>query len=473
LCNQNNGNFSADIDILPSASIAITQGRPLKAAGNSFSATPNGVDYRNSGTDLITYYYYTAILAQNPTPVANVYKIGIDVAQIGCEIPDDVQLSDNDNIADIKSAYLIKKSTFAAALSNYQSLLDGGNTSGLLSQVQSATSSNAGSLKNILLSASPYLSESVLVPAFNRSDIFSTQTRYDLLAANPDVLKSGDMMYQVEHHEQPLSGVQIANLYQARQSSTARTGSAADLAWKGLEKDVLVHHGLSLLIADSIQNFTAIREWLGYLGSFVANLNIADTYLAEGNTSAWQQQLSSMTANGLSAEEITDLAAYTDYHTIILNAAAQQRNLTMLTPNEVSQLNTIALAHNRYVNSIVRNFLEAYYGYHFETADSADRLDTAPKNSKGISDEAKKEGQIVFVYPNPADGAVTFDISGDDISSKTIEVYNSFGRLVLTQTVTAGQYTLNCKSAGLTSGFYQYRLIQSGAILQSGKFIIR
>ncbi len=145
----------------------------------------------------------------------------------------------------------------------------------------------------------------------------------------------------------------------------------------------------------------------------------------------------------------------------------------MLTSNEVSQLNTIALAHNRYVNSIVRNFLEAYYGYHFDAADSADRLDTAPKNSKGISGEAKKEGQIVFVYPNPADEAVTFDISGDDISSKTIEVYNSFGRLVLTQTVTTGQYTLNCKSAGLTSGFYQYRLIQSEAILQSGKFIIR
>lgn len=137
---------------------------------------------------------------------------------------------------------------------------------------------------------------------FLRSDILSTQQRYNLLYTNPDVLKSGDFMQLVYASSQPLSTSQIQSLQQARYTSTARTTEEAALDQAGSLKNDAITQGLAILLADTITDYAALREWWGYRNSFESGLDIADSYLAQQNTAVWQQTVTALNNGKLTAE---------------------------------------------------------------------------------------------------------------------------------------------------------------------------
>jgi hypothetical protein len=281
-------------------------------------------------------------------------------------------------------------------------------------------------------------------------------------------------MEMVSQSEQPLSESQISSLKAISLSSTPRTYAQAEVSMNGLNKDMIVHSVISTLLSDSNQNFVALRTWLGYLNSFVAALNIADTYQAEGNITGWQQQVAAMATGAYTSTELSDLANYVTFHTILQNAQAQGRNVTMLNPTEVAQINTIALTNNQYVSGITKAFLEIYYGYTYPSAynmgENIERSENQPQTPTAAPLNTTK---ILSVYPNPAGETIVFELTDNKTSNGKIELYDTFGRLVFAEIIAGKSLLLNTHAAGMPLGLYQYRLTQNGAVLQSGKIIIR
>jgi hypothetical protein len=432
------------------------------------------VDYSNLGGELINYYHFGSA-QETPNPVQNVNKITSDQNLPNCTIPPIDGLSEIGNdLVKAQTEYLQKKILFDNSKASLTSLLDGGNTTNLLSQINLASSSNGSSLNTTLMGISPYLSESVLEAAFKRSDIFSTTTRFNLLYANPDVLKSKSFMEMVSQSEQPLSESQISSLKAISLSSTPRTYAQAEVSMNGLNKDMIVHSVISTLLSDSNQNFVALRTWLGYLNSFVADLHIADTYQAEDNITGWQQQVAAMATGAYTSTELSDLANYVTFHTILQNAQAQGRNVTMLNPTEVAQINTIALTNNQYVSGITKAFLEIYYGYTYPSAyNMGEKIERSENQPQTPTAAPLNTTKILSVYPNPAGETIVFELIDNKTSNGKIELYDTFGRLVFAEIIAGKSLLLNTHAAGMPLGLYQYRLTQNGAVLQSGKIIIR
>ena len=82
--------------------------------------------------------------------------------------------------------------------------------------------------------------------------------------------------------------------------------------------------------------------------------------------------------------------------------------------------------------------------------------------SAGIK-EAKTYKNLITVYPNPANGQVTFSSNSFNIS--TIELYNRYGTLVKNSLFTNKKSTINLD--GLASGIYVYMVKDKHGVMSA------
>ena len=475
LCNESSDHttpFGTNIHINSEATIQRNQGSASNPAGNEFSHTY--LDYQNGGPDIVNYFYYTGSAKQNPTANSS------GIITFGFPNPPKCTPTfsgSGDDLVTLDEQYALQQSEYAVALGIYQALMDGGNTTGLLSTVQTAHANGADALKNTLLGLSPYLSETVLSAAFHRFDIFSNQSRYELLLANPDVLKSGAFMALVSGSDHPLSEAQLQALRDAIYTSTARTNAEAALSELNQLKSATIRQAVHILQSDSIAHYAALRTWWGRNNGFESSLLIADSYLAEQNKSAWQQQVNTMSSSALTTEQATDLANYSTLQGILFAAALEGRYHNDLNVGEVGMVEAIAMANNRHVSRTAKNLLEWYYGYTFSGSEAQrpEDEDVASEDALGKVSQAVQP-DLIRVHPNPADQEVIFEWSDKPVTLRQapiLTVFDSFGQRIAVRTMSGSQIRIHVVESGLHSGMYFYTLSDGSVNLQTGKFIVR
>ncbi len=85
-------------------------------------------------------------------------------------------------------------------------------------------------------------------------------------------------------------------------------------------------------------------------------------------------------------------------------------------------------------------------------------------------DQLLATGQHLTIYPNPFDHFVTFDFSNSITAPLTIQLWNSIGQLVKTETCrSCDQVTFERRS--LPAGMYVYSISSKNGIVTSGKII--
>lgn len=212
LCNTHNNPGSVSIPNGPydfyvpiDGTLALNQGSTSKSAGNVFTGntTPAGADYNNSG-NVITYFYYQNDQAQNPDNNIGLEPIGVleqpDCSSLGVFDP-----QTPNQVTGLLAQYLTLKD-------EYDDLLDDGDTGGLQQAVTNANSTTGKTLKPQLLSISPYLSAAVLAAVHENATAFTQTDRYNILSANPDALKDGDLRNLIETSPVKLSQTYRQNL---------------------------------------------------------------------------------------------------------------------------------------------------------------------------------------------------------------------------------------------------------------------
>jgi len=82
------------------------------------------------------------------------------------------------------------------------------------------------------------------------------------------------------------------------------------------------------------------------------------------------------------------------------------------------------------------------------------------------------EVQKVNIYPNPFHSFLTIEINDSfEINNTQIILYDAFGKQVKKAVVSKTTTTL--ETSGLTSGFYLYKIISNGKIIQTGKLLAK
>ena len=156
----------------------------------------------------------------------------------------------------------------------------------------------------------------------------------------------------------------------------------------------------------------------------------------------------------------------------MLNADAAGRSAANLNTAELTNVESIALANNRYVSRLAKNLLEEFYGYTFGG-------NLAPESAERSQPDARETSQNagispLRVYPNPADQEITFEwMTGQPDKDAVLTISDAYGQYSHTFVINSPVLRIQPPAERMRPGLYYYTLKNKNAVLQNGKFIVR
>lgn len=356
----------------------------------------------------------------------------------------------------------------ADSLSNEHSLLvDAGDTEALNTDVQDSWPDETMEVRQELLDASPYLSDTVMISAAEKEDVLPNSILTEILVENPQSAKSTDVMNAVDsrntlltqsQYDQVMQGKLIAGLKEKLESQLSAAGSKRELALKNL---VMAWHLDTLINArDSIVTLLQNEDRLSAKYALVeARLNTGDTVSAN---SVYQ-----------SIDTDFDLNSKEHFYWQQYNNWLNYRKKQLASGKPVSEPNSLQLIslYQLYGNTenqlkaTIRNLLR--YSDTLTYEEPYMLIDTSLKQSKviyrAVGNNGNKNNELL-VYPNPARTYLIIDYSqlNFDNFPVLLNIYTINGKIKETRLLsinigfkvidirmwTPGTYIVSLKSRG-------------------------
>lgn len=475
------GNNQRDLMVLQEdghGDIQPLQGTPGLSAGNTFR--DSDFQIYNDGDTPITYYYNSNNPNESPSTslVYNVYlngqaKSNLCLSHYG-NGPVDKSAQEKEALA---SEYLAAYSAYLNLKQLYDSRIDGGSTPAQLSDINAATPADMWELRARLLGLSPYVSKQVLAAAADRNDVFTDPVLFEILAANPDELRSDSLISYLENKEHPLPDYMISLLRQIAGGTTARTALMAEMNRLGHEYSLAAGDIVRSNLNDTVANPTELRNWLGSLNDIAADRMVISSYLHEGDsTSAFT--LASMLPElyGLQGGQLEDHAGYMLLLQLYQTLKRTGRTVYELTETETAVVDSIVENGAGVSRVMARSLQEQVTGVMTETCLDLEEPELpVGDRSKAFVDEGSMNKAVGFtasLSPNPATTWAVVDYTLPSRMSKaTVVLTNTLGVTVMTAELDGnhGQKVLDLRS--LPVGVYLYT-IRCGSYMETGKLVV-
>jgi Secretion system C-terminal sorting domain len=319
------------------------------------------------------------------------------------------------------------------------SLMDGGDTDGLLTEINGATSLNAGQVVQNLLNRSPWLSTQVLTAAINKKQVLTENSVVQILNANPDGLREAEVrsLVQSSFNQTVADGI-LAN-------SGTQTARTAKELLVGQYRATMLRKA-DLLIQDILKDTTEIdvpllRTWLANKQSLEADYAIVASYLSEGDFVTASQKLDDIPLTySLDTEGLAEHGYFSDLADLWQDAHTNGRTMAELDQTGISGVQHIADNSQRRAGAVAQGIMNTWYGGHYRVVPvlpggegQQGLMAPSPGNS------ATPAANYLSVFPNPARGSVYFywnlpegtenaTISITDLQGKVLEVLEIIGQ---------------------------------------------
>lgn len=484
-CNSNTGN-SVDFIVTTDdpqnpPQIRTHQGTMEMEAGNAFSTNVQTEGhFKNTGTQVINYFYNT----NPPTDYTPWYVVPIDDAgENTCPShyggggsgggsgkslvlsPSEKLLAEQDfvdNLADYNNVEAL-----------FNNLKDGGNTEALKTEVEMSWPQDMLELRAELLGKSPHLSKDVLMTAADKTDVLPESVLFEILSANPDELRKGELISYLENKEQPLPEYMISILRQLAGGITYKTILLQEMAKYNAAKTNAAYDLIRSCLNDTISDYVYLRNWLDNLSNINADMQIVSTYLAEGNYTSAQAMLDMIP--GLYELEGEKLTEYNDYKSLTemqINWQKQGWTVFELDSAEVATLIGFAENSNGKASVAAQGILEFAHGYNY--CNCLPLNDTSAwKSTPAFSLESIADNSLfIEASPNPASTWVGFEYKLPVYAGEAIlQVTDVKGNLITVFTLTNKQGQQVWDIRNIETGVYLYTL-KAGGLSKSGKLIV-
>ena len=358
-------------------------------------------------------------------------------------------------------------------------MINGGDTEGEISDIQSATPSDMWQLRSQLLGHSPYLTNEVLISMLGRDDVFPQSVYFEVLASNPDELKNDTLFNYLQNMNNPLPDYMIGLLRQMADGVTARTAMESQMAHYSQKYRQAASDIIRSILCDSIIDQTLLVGWLGNMYDLESDREIVSIYLEEDNyTDAIALANMLPTLYGLVGD---DLAEHNDY-LVLLNLYrvlnVDERNTMQLDSTERATVEYIADFGTGTPQAMAKSIMMGAYGYRYN--DCPDELDLdIPINGRGNADSSiigadldKAMGFSLVVSPNPATTWIAVDYTLPVGATKAqMRIINALGVTIAAYDLQGDQSQKVLDLRDLSDGVYTY-LVQCGKYSQTGKLVI-
>ena len=476
ICNKNENN-TYDFHIWGGANILQFQGNSNKPAGNTFSDNALSNFWNANSSDLLLYYWYSGDQNQYPDEVNNVQPIPTSIentcpSHYGGIDDISVLLSEDEKIQS-EQVYLQNLADYNGVKGLYDGLVDGGNTETLKTEVETSWPNDMWGLRAELLSKSPHLSMEVLIETSDKTDVFPESVIFEIMAANPDALRKGELIKHLETKEDPLPTYMIDMLKQIATGVTYKTVLENQLSLYSTEMIKAVYDIVRSNLADTVDNITELRNWIDKIGGINAKKQIISSYLQEGDFSTALLLANNLPSLfNLSEEELTEHNYYMEMLNLYNIMDQQGRNIFQLDSLEISNLSAIADNSIGIAGVYAKNILSFAYGYEF--CDCPYVMDSDGLKSSSAINNGKTVDDLfdINVTPNPASDWVAFNFTLPKIAGNPqITISNATGKTVkeIYLNESKGQIIWDTRDVG--SGIYLYKVTANG-YSKSGKIII-
>jgi hypothetical protein len=479
-CNTNKGNNN-DFRVFKredGGDIQQQQGSYTMPAGNTFDAATYHFD--NQGDHTILYYYNDTAAGQAPNG-AQVNRVSLQSTQNVNPCNTHYGGGSVDRSASEKAAlasdYLTAHTAYLSLKQLYESRIDGGSTPTQVADINAATPSDMWQLRARLLGISPYVSTEVLTAAADRDDVFTDPVLFEILAANPDELRSDSLISYLENKNNPLPSYMVNLLRQIASGVTART--ALESQMNQLQHDYSIAAGdiIRSNLYDSVANPNELRTWLGNMNDIAADRMVISSYLQEGDsTSAFTLANMLPELYGLEGDRLTDHSGYMQLIQLYQSLNSSGRTVYEMTENETAMVDSIAENGIGVSRELARNLTEQVLGTIMETC-----LDPGIPNPGGggrgsaiieAPSVNQATGFAVSIGPNPATTWTEVDYTLPFNKSKgSFIVTNALGTVMVSAELEgrSGKKILDLR--GLANGVYVFT-IRCGELVHTGKLVI-
>jgi len=347
--------------------IAQYQGSPENVitapANNSFSTgTADYSDIYNDGEGID--YFHTSdqlgkklepqLYSENVFPHLNPQDYSKDLScpsSLGSGITPDA----------IESKIINSETIITNKNSELNSLVDGGDTEELNTDVQLSIVPEAMQVRQQLMNESPYLSDTVMKSAIDKETVLPNAMIRDVLVANPQSAKSDNVIEALDERFVPMPDYMMAQIMQGKNTTSAKENLEAEIQnWKGKNERAYSNMLRYYKNDTTINSFDSIVYWLQNQNTIDALYRLTFEYLSNNDTSLINSVLSGITNDFvLNSKQNLIHQDYLSYFQII-NALVSQGK-TIMEADSVQIISLQSLANNdKYLPGIyARNILIA------------------------------------------------------------------------------------------------------------------
>lgn len=444
-------------------------------AGNVFSTTTNSVGHFNNLSSSVKYIHSGG--ATQPTNYygLTLYSSSANTCPSNFQTyPTGGETMSSSQYLQWENEYELAENNYTTILYTYNQLLDDGNTTAMLEEIQNAWSQDAWDLRNKLMAVSPYLSSEALLEAAS-TGILPHAMLLEVCLANPEA-SFGDKVlnYLATEIPDPMPQYMLDIIRNNWINESPRTSLELALASFSAQMAFLSNQILTALIIDTVSQDVAIEQWLLKRGNIDDYYYLVDISIAKDNYGSGENYLNTIPSIfELNQEQQIYFEDYYTYFSFRNSIHNDNRSIAQLTPSETELLKQISdSSQNVKVAEMCNNILCFFYNI-CEPVDYS--LSTLPaQKSYGFSENGNSKAQNrLHVYPNPASTYATFSWMLPDSELQSIIRISSVSGNVITQytiTTNKGQWLWDTRN--LYSGIYVYELINNNLILETGKINI-
>lgn len=443
LCNKYT-NFNELNEVYLKGPISGMQGTSTKATGNEADVDiDHKIDF-GAPLNLIVYYYDT-IPNHKPDSDPSYRMSKRKINNFDCS----TLITTPDTVSPYVT-YEKHRDTLNDRKDKYLDSLDGGNTSALLAYIAGSNSGTSTFLYNHLINKSPWLSTNVVLAAYNRSDIFDSTRRAQLIFSNPDPYRIGEFRSALRNADVPLPTSSLDALDTLTLYTSRRTDFEAEMTSLSLQKNIVCYEILNELKMDTIDHSDSIIVWLKRSGDYSSLREVMETYHYNGDFTQASTALSDLSElEDLNDEQLSDLAGLEELVPYLIYVREDDRYEGSLTEGEIEWMIDFAENNNNTAGRQVRSILEFYYGINVDDIES---IRSVLDHKRPIVGEQIKQTETevlsdnVSIFPNPSKNELIIKFNSNDQTTWGIELMDLNGKLLIGRSTTSGYLRLDISS---------------------------
>ncbi len=448
-----------------------------KLAGNLFgnSSSQLELNYLNKG-EFFTYFHHKVFSEPRVKPseystlAISLHEMNVDKTDASCPIKGDPD--EPDSIIFLSTIIIESKSEITQINTQLNTLVDGGNTQQLESEVAMTTDIDAWINYQTLMQNAGYLSEDVLDEISKKETGFNQAMIRNVLVANPQAAKStlvqenldnrGDQLPEYMRDQINMGLTQISSKeYLELIKGTHRT-----------RHDRAINQLIRLLNTDTVNDRSVdIVDALSNTGFLIFDYKLVSWYDTHGQTDLADALLTVINSYALSNNQQYFFDNYSDLRNLTRQWVESGIDMAELDSTQLLQIKDFAALNNTVAaKAIALQQVNGNYSY-IEPVyypETGDKSNSKVQRKSIVNNENK-----LVLFPNPAADYFTVDYQiSDPFNKAVLVVFDIRGKLIMQQEVYYSIDQLIVPSQNWPSGQYTLSILADGKTIITQKMTI-